>query len=661
MNRKSKSRSHRHSSTGRPCVVFEAIEPRLLLSALPVVSIDAIDPAGSENGDAGQFVVSRDLAADTPLKVKLAISGTAKNGKDYARIARTVTIPAYAAVANVTISPIDDGRAEPAETVTLTVAPASAYEVDTAQQAGTVTIADATYLAGDFFPLIDSARWDYKLVSGPQAMVEYITMRQDGDTYAWAPYSWENGQWDQQDVMNLQSTADGIVAVSHTDSDTTPYTPPELWLPATLVIGQTSSTTSDYSSSTPGVTKTVTQTVKVVGRKTITVPAGKYLCMKVQITTNEVEMPDGQDQPDYTSHTVSTVYLSRGVGIVRMDSKGTQTGDGQTQSGSEKLYMTSYSMPGAWTARADMARARDQFAGGVVGTAITVFGGNGNPGGVNLPYTEAFDTVSGLWSDQATSDVNESQGAEELTAAVVGGKVYYFGAWGGIGPGGLYGNFNLVQEFDPLLNTWTAKAPKPTPVSGAPCAAYHDGEIFVFGGEFTYLDAQDQSHQTWYKVVEAYNPATDTWRVVGNMPKMLAGAAVSVVGDKAYVIGGFVNARTPSSTVLTYDFTTGKWTSKGLAKLPVARGFAYSSAAPTLDGRIYLAGGFTGDKNLGWATSRVDIYDTVSNTWSAGPSLPHPLQDNLSVIVDRTLYVIGGDSFADEPDRALDEVWSVEL
>jgi hypothetical protein len=57
----------------------------------------------------------------------------------------------------------------------------------------------------------------------------------------------------------------------------------------------------------------------------------------------------------------------------------------------------------------------------------------------------------------------------------------------------------------------------------------------------------------------------------------------------------------------------------------------------------------------------VDIYDTATNTWSTGPSLPVPLDSHLSVVVDGSLYVVGGHAFENLVDRSLATVWRLPL
>jgi uncharacterized delta-60 repeat protein len=325
-----------------------------------------------------------------------------------------------------------------------------------------------------------------------------------------------------------------------------------------------------------------------------------------------------------------------------------------------------------WVSDAPVQTARDQFAAAVVDGKIYIFGGNAYPGGYNLKSLEIFDPSTNTWTYGADNEDNGGQGVEEVTGAAVNGKFYVFGAWGGIGPGGFYGNFNFSEMYDPATDQWTALAPKPTPVSSAPSVVYN-GEIYVFGGEFSWEDSEGEYHQTRYDVVEAYNPATDAWRTVTQMPHLLQSPAVAVVEGKAYVIGGYdFSLETTVTSVEAFDFHTGQWITSGLAPMPTARMTSYDAATPVVDGKIYVVGGAvaTGTPDSldfrAWPLDRVDIYDPAANTWTKGPSLPAPRGGNGAVVaVGDTIYVIsGGDpdhSSDDDPNYASPAVWSWEV
>jgi len=312
-----------------------------------------------------------------------------------------------------------------------------------------------------------------------------------------------------------------------------------------------------------------------------------------------------------------------------------------------------------WTAEAPMFVGRDQFTGGVINGKIYVFGGNGNPNQVDLKSTEMLDPATD-WTNRADNNHNGGNGVEELTGAVVNGKLYVFGAWGGIGPGGHYGDFNFNEQYDPNTDSWTTLAPKPTVLTGGPATVYN-GEVYLFGGGYNY-DGKDEPND--YNVVEAYNPATNSWRFVTNMPKMVGRPGVATVGQKAYLIGGYLlDEKRFSGEIMTFDFQTELWDTNSCEPLAACRIHAsvYSSAAPVVDGKIFLIGGIEGDSANHGASRKVDIYDTVTNKWQAGPSLPLPLDNHLSVVLDNKIYVIGGNNVSGYINRAKSEVISLSL
>jgi len=105
------------------------------------VTVVATDPNASESGDPGVFTVSRTGSTATALTVNYTLGGNAQNGVDYQTLALSVTIPAGAASATVTVRPLDDSSREIAEPVYLMLAPGAGYIVGR-PDAATVTIAD---------------------------------------------------------------------------------------------------------------------------------------------------------------------------------------------------------------------------------------------------------------------------------------------------------------------------------------------------------------------------------------------------------------------------------------------------------------------------------------------------------------------------------------
>jgi hypothetical protein len=109
---------------------------------LPTVNIEATDDSAAEAGSAtGTFTISRNGDLTAALTVNYTISGSAGNGTDYAALSGSVVIPAGSGAVAVTVTPVDDAIDEANETVILTLAAGTGYQIGSSND-DTVTIAD---------------------------------------------------------------------------------------------------------------------------------------------------------------------------------------------------------------------------------------------------------------------------------------------------------------------------------------------------------------------------------------------------------------------------------------------------------------------------------------------------------------------------------------
>jgi len=109
---------------------------------LSTVTVNATDAAASEPSNTGTFTVARTGSTTPSLAVTYTLGGTATSGSDYtAAPAGTLTIPAGAASATITVTPVDDSLVESTETVVVTLSAGTGYALGTPSTA-TVNIAD---------------------------------------------------------------------------------------------------------------------------------------------------------------------------------------------------------------------------------------------------------------------------------------------------------------------------------------------------------------------------------------------------------------------------------------------------------------------------------------------------------------------------------------
>jgi hypothetical protein len=169
-----------------------------------------------------------------------------------------------------------------------------------------------------------------------------------------------------------------------------------------------------------------------------------------------------------------------------------------------------------------------------------------------------------------------------VSAAVVQGKIY---AIGGNGPSPSFPDtidkFPWVEEYDPGVGSWVWFSPfMPTSRDDAAIAVVSD-TIYVMGGySASYLD-----------VVEAFDPLTTTvsaiWQTKEPMPDELAMQSGAAVGELIYAMGGLDGGGDGGTThLLVYDPISDTWDSG--VDMPLPRSAA---TAGVVYGQIYLIGG----------------------------------------------------------------------
>lgn len=224
-----------------------------------------------------------------------------------------------------------------------------------------------------------------------------------------------------------------------------------------------------------------------------------------------------------------------------------------------------------WFTKAPMPTVGPGAQIGVVSGVLYAVGGI-NVGLVDpLPVgtVEAYDPVTDTWTAKQPIP-SPPYGAG---VGVVNGILY---AVGGIAPGGsgivITGT---LQAYDPASDTWTTKAPMPTPRIGFRVGVLN-GLLYVVGGDDV-------------GTVEAYDPVTDTWATKQHMLTARSGFDVGVVNGILYAVGGATGrdvALTITDRVEAYDPATNTWTTK--APMPIGR--LYPSVA-VLNGVLYALGG----------------------------------------------------------------------
>jgi N-acetylneuraminic acid mutarotase len=114
---------------------------------------------------------------------------------------------------------------------------------------------------------------------------------------------------------------------------------------------------------------------------------------------------------------------------------------------------------------------------------------------------------------------------DHLGAAAINGIFYAVGGRAG-------GLFDALEAYDPVPGQWTTLTPMPTARGGLAAAAL-GGRLYSFGGEGNSHDPFGIFPQT-----EAYDPSTDTWTSLPDLPTPRHGMGAAAAGDRIYVPGG---------------------------------------------------------------------------------------------------------------------------
>jgi N-acetylneuraminic acid mutarotase len=195
---------------------------------------------------------------------------------------------------------------------------------------------------------------------------------------------------------------------------------------------------------------------------------------------------------------------------------------GQTTADDPSYVNTVYELDptaGAWVAKAPMPTARSAGVAIVHDGKIYVAGGRppqGNDFAVYDPTTDSWEVLPNLPTQR-----------NHITGAAINGRIHVVG--GRQGPGLSPLMTNVHEVFDPQTGTWTTAAPMLRSRSGMN-GVMARGCFHVWGGEGPGGMFPDHDY---------YDPRTDQWSRLGDMPLPIHGVYGSAfVDDLIWVAGG---------------------------------------------------------------------------------------------------------------------------
>ena len=293
-----------------------------------------------------------------------------------------------------------------------------------------------------------------------------------------------------------------------------------------------------------------------------------------------------------------------------------------------------------WRVISELPTPRKWFSTAAVEGKIYLIGGNlfGNrKGPFGMSLVEIYNPENNSWRKGA--DMPTDRAAP--TTAVIDGRIYVMGGYAGIDNRGK--NFKvlkIVEVYDPQTDTWERKQDMSVPraLFGAGVV---DGKICAIGG-FVHPSDKNPGDPWHIDLVEVYDPATNTWAKRAHMPTKRAALSVEVVNDQVYAIGGHGwprvgNRNGPFLTVIEeYDPNTNRW--RKVKDMPDAR---VSFSTVVVGNAIYLIGGFVWQGRRTKDVRAVDVYNPETNKWSDISSMPRSFRSFGAEAVNGTIYVFG--------------------
>jgi N-acetylneuraminic acid mutarotase len=307
------------------------------------------------------------------------------------------------------------------------------------------------------------------------------------------------------------------------------------------------------------------------------------------------------------------------------------------------LCATAAHAQGKWIKLAAFPDPSEELLGAAAGGKMYVFCGLA-PGWVPKALVYEYDPATDKWTKKKPMALP----SHHVAFTEYHGKIYSFGGFvlPQSGPAA-WVPINNAWEYDPANDSWKALAPMPTR-RGSPVAVTIGDKMYVIGGAVAGPN-QTAVHparpHASVGTLEEYDPAGNTWRERAPMPTPRNHAIGAAANGKAYVIGGRVGAAFISGgssnigVIEAYDPATDSW-SQGLARMPTARS---AGAGGAYGGRIYVTGGEYQDYRMMATLKAFEAYDPATNTWQTLPSLPVSRHGLAGAVVGNRLHMVSGD------------------
>jgi N-acetylneuraminic acid mutarotase len=261
---------------------------------------------------------------------------------------------------------------------------------------------------------------------------------------------------------------------------------------------------------------------------------------------------------------------------------------------------------------------------------------------VHLPllHTEgtrqATPPITFRWAVNGSTPLARS----EAMAAVANNKLYIFG---GYTDGTTIPKTRDAVSYDPATNRWTTLPQMPRPMTHSGIAV--DGDtIYLAGGVVGSSGDSEPDKIPAIDEVWRFNVESGTWAKMPSLPEPRGAGELALIGTYLHFLGGTGEDRYVSVGDHWRLNLNGGQTWERMPNLPLPLNHISKAV---FNGKIYIIGGQEGHNETLVTSPTVQIWDSVTGTWSVGAPMSHGRSHatGATLVIDGKIYLFGGQEF----------------
>ena len=288
-------------------------------------------------------------------------------------------------------------------------------------------------------------------------------------------------------------------------------------------------------------------------------------------------------------------------------------------------------LTGTWNSTGSLNTARSQHTATLLPSGKVLIAGGANGGSLNS--AELYDPATGTWS--STGSLNTARIRHSATL-LSSGKVLIAGGFTGFTTTGRCPCINFVTDntelYDPATGTWSVAGHLNTGRSLHTATLLEDGQVLVAGGtDGTLVDIGEYRSES---SAELFDPATGTWNITASLNEARnSHTATRLPNGRVLAAAGYY-----TGSAELYDPSTGAWSVTASINAPRAD----HTATLLPSGNVLLTGGWNYSGSIFNILSSADIFDAITETWSATASLNIARLDHTATLLPNGKALVAG-------------------